>query len=351
MPTQDAQIYRLKAEYRRCGIYVWLGSIACFALALAVAPIVQQGPKPGPPPAEMTVIMGLLVVTASVFCLILWKWRLRVDREGIARRRLRRWHVWPWEAFRSGAVKQGRSIGYYLWSEAAWTWRGLLLELIEEADAKEVDALIKKIWVAPAQEELPEEVRFRVLLTKVCLDAQGLAIRRGHTERCYPWKDIDRIVITRLEHDRGDFLRLIIELPEKPLELFLHQGNPNWSGAEATLIARWLTTHAPPERVLEVARTGSPRSIAEAEYQLATCERDQRKFRLGKRWIVALALVPFAAALAKPMMLIFAGGYSLLFYAYWRLCDEHQERSRKRERELLDWLASHEEQAQDQSNA
>ena len=348
MATEDARILRLKAEYRRCGIYVWVGSVVCLVVAIALAPMVQQFHPQAAGRGESALIFGPLIVAATVFWLILRRWRLRVDQEGIARRRLWRWYVWPWEAFRSGAVKQGRFLGYYLWPEAAWTWRGLLLELIEEADAKKVDGLIRRIRVAPPETELPEEVNFRVFRTKVRLHAEGMEVCRGGTERHYTWKDIDRVVIARLEHDRRDFSRLKIQIPDKPIELFLHRGNPNWRGDDTELIGRWFTTYSPSDRVLVVARAGSPRSCEEAEYRLTVVRRDMRKYQLGKRWIAALAVVPFALGFVKPQHFILAALYAILFFAYWRLFDEQQKRSEENERELIDWLASQEDQGADQ---
>jgi len=344
MATEHARIFRLRAEYRRCGIYVWVGSVVCLAVAISLAPMVQQFQPQAAGRGNSALVLGPLIVAATVFWLILWRWRLRVDQEGIARRRLWRWYVWPWDAFRSGTVKQGRSLGYYLWPEAAWTWRGLLLELIEEADAKEVDGLIRKIRVEPPEAELPEEVNFRVFRTKVRLHTEGMEVCRDRTERHYTWKDMDRVVIIRLDHDRRDFSRLKIQISDKPIELFLHQGNPNWLGADAGLIARWLTTYSPSDRVLVVARTGSPRSREEAEYRLTVVRRDMRKYQLAKRWIAALAVAPFALGFVKPLFLVYAALYAILFFAYWRLFDEQQKRSEEYERESIDWLASQEDQ-------
>jgi hypothetical protein len=148
MAAEDARIYRIRAEYRRCGIYVLVGAIICFLVATTVMPLVKQFARPKADPGEMMVITGLLVAAAAVFCLILRQWRLRVDHEGIVRRRLWRWYVWPWEAFRSGKIKQDRVLRAYIWPEARWTYRKLLLDMIEDADAKEVDALIKRLWIA-----------------------------------------------------------------------------------------------------------------------------------------------------------------------------------------------------------
>lgn len=351
MPTQDARIFRLKAEYRRCGIYVLVGAVLCLIVAISLVPMVQQFQPQAPGRGEWALIFGLFIVAATVFWLILGHWRLRVDHQGIARRRFWRWYVWPWEAFRSGAIKQGRTLGYYLWPEAAWTWRGLLLELLDESDREEVDTLIKNLWIAPPEAELPEEVAFRILRTKVHLQAGGIKVRRGRTERHYTWKDIDRIVITRLEHDRRDFTRLKIELGEKPLELFVHQGNPNWRGAEADIIARWFTTHAPEDRILEVSLTGKPSSKAEAEYRLTAARQATRKARICKGCLIGLALALLGFGLVIRKVLIAGAMYSLLSYAYWRMFHEYQTKSEKEERELLDWLSSQEDQRDDLSVA
>jgi len=347
MAAEDARIYRIRAEFRRCGIYVLVGAIVCFCVAITVTPLVKQFARPKADPGEMMVIMGLAVVAAAVFCLVLRQWCLRVDREGIALRRLWRWYVWPWEAFRSGKIKQDRVLRAYIWPEARWTYRKLLLDMIEESDAKEVDALIKRLWIAPPEGELPEEVTFRVLRTKVRLRADGIDVRRGRTERLYAWKDVERIVIERLERDRRDFVRLRIDLPEKPVEAFVHQGNPNWRGADAETIARWFIRHAPAGRVLTVASSGPPQTRTEAEYRLNDLGRDTHKCRIRMRWVVGIYLAPFLPALFRPMLLIPAVGYGLLGFAHWRILDRHLKRSEAQERELTEWLASQADQVAD----
>lgn len=343
MCTLDARIYRIRAEYRRCGIYVWVGSILCLLLAIVIAPIVQQGQGQRRSPAEMISIMALAVLAATLFCIAIWQWRLRIDHEGIARWWLWRWYLWPWEAFRSGSIREGNPERCYVWPEASITWRTLTLDMIEDSDARQIDSLVKTFCAESPEIELPDDISFRLFLTKVRLLPDGLEICRGRTERRYFWKDINRVVITRWQHSRRGFTRLRIEIGDRPIELCFNKGSPTWQGAPAEVIGRWFTTHAPADRVLNVALKESPRSEVEARYRLAATEKRHRDVRMVSRGLFAFLAGVLLLGFALPKLFLAMAFYSPVFVINGYVFYGEFQRLRKEREMLVAWLESTEE--------
>ena len=292
--SDDARYFPLAAQYRRCGLYCVLGAIVLVVLAVwVVKPLV---PNRGAGHADPTHFAGLaLVVLAAVgLCFLVFRWRLRVDRQGIARRRLFRWHLWPWEAFRRGEVRYGKTAASYVWPKAPFGRRSLFLGLLEEADGDEVNALVHTVWVPPPEPELPETVTVRYGLSSAAtLAPGGITLRRWRRRREYRWDEVERLTITVLEHGRPDFQRLQMKLPELSIAWYVHDGNRSWRGAEPEVIAAYVRRHVPEERTLTAAQRGAPRSAEEAEFRLQTWRTKRRELR---RFYYAIGAIPAIAA-------------------------------------------------------
>ena len=299
----EARYFPLAVQYRRCGIYCVVGAILFVALALwVVRPLV---PNRGAGHADPTHFTGLalVILAAAGYCLFLFGWRLRVDRQGIARRRLFRWHLWPWEAFCRGEVRYGKGAASYIWPKAPLGRRSLSLGLLEEADCDEVNALVHAVWVPPPEPELPETVTVRYGLNSTAtLAPGGIALHRWRRRREYRWDEVERLTITVPEHGRPDFQRLEIKLPDRSIAWYVHDGNRSWRGADAEVIAAYLRRHVPEDRTLTAAQRGTPRSAEEAEFRLQywrTKRRDLRRFHYAIAAILAIAAGLYAVGLLR----------------------------------------------------
>src|SRR5207245_6119235 len=88
----SAQFFRLAPEYRRCAAYVLVGLLLSAVLEWWINQAVFN---------QAWRHLGTLAILLpiAIWQLMVFRWRLRVDDSGIARRRLFAWDLWPWEAF------------------------------------------------------------------------------------------------------------------------------------------------------------------------------------------------------------------------------------------------------------
>jgi len=301
---EPVRFFRLARQYRRSAVYVFVGAILAGGAAWAVHPIVQQqkgvnGPQGGP------YFIGVVFVTlATGLCLVAFRWRLRVDCRGVARRRLWRWDLWPWEAFQDGRIRKGASFYRFTWPDKRpWCDRTLSLELLDDSDRDALRELCGRLCVAPPAPEAPDAITLRFGLSGWArFTPEGIFVDKQGFKPDYPWSDVTALRIVRLEHDRHDFHRVEIELPDRTIKLFRHKGNPTWRGAEAAAIAALLRLRVPAERTLIAASHGRPGSLKEADYRLAEIEKRRRQLQRGKRLILA-----FTAAIGVAGVLVALG--------------------------------------------
>jgi hypothetical protein len=203
-PTQPL-VFKMRAEFRRSAVYLLIG----MALIVAVCcVIVYFFPAGSQRPAIPFVLPGLAPI--AVF-----GWRLRVDASGIARRRLFRWDLWPWEAFERGKVldSEGESTSYLLPDKPFWA-RKLTLDLLEDSDCEQVASMIDRIRVRPDL-DLPAELTLRYGHRKEALIAPGgLLLRDRGEETRYSWNDVQTLRIRRRDNRRRDFESLDLVLPD-----------------------------------------------------------------------------------------------------------------------------------------
>ncbi|MCH7687153.1 MAG: hypothetical protein IH899_10810, partial [Planctomycetes bacterium] len=101
-----------------------------------------------------------LAVVLIFLSIVAFRWRLRVDSEGIHRRRLRRWDLWPWTAFQSGQVYMASSFPLSYWFPTKpWGRRGLVLEQLSREAADCVRETIEHFWRPPPSPDVPNELK------------------------------------------------------------------------------------------------------------------------------------------------------------------------------------------------
>src|SRR5262245_53081191 len=92
----SAAVFRPAPESRRVSVYCVLGSLAVAGLIFTMA---HWGIGPQRGGAETTAVLSILGTIALVPTVLIWRSAIRVDADGIWRRRIVQWDLWPWEAF------------------------------------------------------------------------------------------------------------------------------------------------------------------------------------------------------------------------------------------------------------
>jgi len=254
--------------------------------AWGVAVVVLGMPRPGP--------LGLAFVLLVPFfpALALSRYAVRMDEEGIWRRRIFRWDPWPWTAFAEGKIEDALATDCFLFPEKPWYWRRLNLGVFPERKRSLIRDQIRRFrqW---REIKLPEEVTIDFDWRRHArFTPAGVYLWRERKEpRFVPWSDIGPIKLRRLDHDRRDFRWLqfrpagsrwhIVLLHggnqgsywQHPSYVFFAEGGTRWQGASAEVLAAFLEKHVPPEQLhIDVLR-GPPASRAECERRLAEIEK------------------------------------------------------------------------------
>jgi hypothetical protein len=241
-------------------------------------------------------VITVALVTLGTFGVV--RWRLRVDDQGIWRRRLLGWDLWPWEAFAEGRVSEGEdSSTTFIFREKPFWARKMSLELLAEDDQRRILDLIRHVLVRPPEPVLPVELTILFGFRKEAYIArESLLIRnRGEVTR-YAWKEIQSLRIRRRYHDRHDFSSLEIVLPDQIITLrLIHQNGQasrSWSGARGSptpspaIVAGIFERYVPADRVLVTALREPPRTMAEWQDRRALLEQKGRDLK-NLRWILA----------------------------------------------------------------
>jgi hypothetical protein len=245
---------------------------------------------------------------------------VRVDEEGISRRILWWWDLWPWEAFEAGEVQRGAGKCNFRLSTKPPLCKELNLGLLEDDDAEVLLSLILRVWTPPPVPDCPEELvlkltwqgRPTVVLTAegVCLRPRGkrssdvsreVAIGSSAAGEFIPWSDVQCVRIWRLQPDRDDFRELLVRWDGGEVKLRRHRNGEdtqNWTGPTAELISAWLLGQPAIPTLEDYALLGEPRTLAELDAREER-EAPREKDILRIRWIA------YAMWLAVPLSLLF----------------------------------------------
>src|SRR4051794_18942299 len=128
--------FRLQSDLRRCAMYVAVAPLIGFALVAAATYIPHVVDLTQPPePITPVLIRVAAFDSAAMFLLFAAeRYRIRVDGDGIWRRRLFRWDFWCWRSFDSGEVGRDDSEFRFISAEKSWLWRKLNPALMEDVE-------------------------------------------------------------------------------------------------------------------------------------------------------------------------------------------------------------------------
>ncbi len=268
--------------------------------------------------------------------------RLRVDADGISKRVLWWWDLWPWEAFTDGRIHQGITQHGYEFPTQPWWSRKLELGLLPPTDAREVDSLIRRVWQPPEPAPRPEVLKIKLdwpRTKQIELTPQRIVISRKQRQRVYRWQKVSELVIWRLESGRRDFRELHLVLDEEALVFRRKpsQGSEasNWTGVPAEVLSSYLINSVCPERVQDFALTGESNSLDEVNARANRSEKERHeltKIRWSSAVLFGFAAVILVLILPWPKKL-FGLLYCPVIYAYFCLL---HKRIAELDQQLLD---------------
>jgi hypothetical protein len=205
--------YRIRAESRRLSWYGIVGVSVVAATLWGMSQWELVADEIHPHPAGFAV----LALVAAVSAIPLF-WRLRIDDEGVARRRAFVWDFWPWSDFEAGLVykvesARGRRRTYYDPGRPRG-FRKLGLESMEDRDQVEAVRAINQRHRLPPGERIASCFLKFNRRRSVVLDDAGVHLLDGEDARDYAWSDVRLVEIVRLEPKRRDFIRARIVLAD-----------------------------------------------------------------------------------------------------------------------------------------
>jgi hypothetical protein len=286
-------VFRPAPEWRRVAVICAVGAMVLAATSFAMA---HWGLD------AQSRFVGRLIVSAIlgvVPFLLVWRSAVRIDAEGIWRRRFIRWDLWHWAAFSDGRIRDKSSADSFLNPDKTWYWRHLNLGFLAEEERQFIHDVIGKIRTR-TEIEVPHEVTISFgLMRRARFTPSGVHLWRGRCPSApvIPWTLMSPIELYRIDHDRRDFWQLEFRAPAsaRPILLTHTYGQPTWSGSNAEQLAAFLQRHAPPDRLHVNAGSGNPLDRAEYERRLAKAEKDLARFRKARRLMRWLTLVPVGA--------------------------------------------------------
>ncbi|MFO0809532.1 MAG: hypothetical protein U0746_12975 [Gemmataceae bacterium] len=272
---------------RRVGVYLLVGDPACVAIAAGTQAVDPQHP-------DATVGVAVFLLPIVGLSVLVFRQAIRIDAEGVWRRRFVAWDVWPWEAFAAGAIRQGTGRDSYVYPAKSWWYRYLHLEFLAPADREAVARRIRDVWRPPPL-DLPDEITARFgLFRRLTLSSEGVRLARGRrVEGRYDWADVARVSVQRLDHTRRDCRELTLTMAgrDQPVRLVTLRRDRNWNGADADVVVALLQKYVPADRFELTALYGPPLSVAEVDRREALVDRQREEFRRYDRVVTPMFVV------------------------------------------------------------
>ena len=202
-------LLRLAPEWRRVGVYLLVGYAAIVGTSVWVKTLdAYKGSW-----NYLVIVSCVLAVPCIGGAVLLFRQVLRIDQQGIWRRRMFRWDMWPWAAFASGAIRQADLQVSFVFSAKPWWYRYLHLTYLAPADREAVAGRIHQIWRPPPL-NLPDRMSIEYGIGhRLTVSPDGIRVSRWRrVDQTYPWSDVKHVAVSRLDHSRRDFHRLKIVL-------------------------------------------------------------------------------------------------------------------------------------------
>lgn len=237
---------------------------------------------------------------------------MRIDSQGMSRRRLWHWDYWPWQEFRDGKITRA---GWRLIArDHRWWCRSLLLELIEDHERELVFTLWKQFapQFAPKADldNVPSELSIRFGLRHASFSASGFRFSKDSLDSEIPWSEIRELRIILVEHGLPEIQKVEIVLDDRTETLMAVRAIQTSDKTETVsdqprvpaIVAAYLQAHVPSESLRIYARKGEPKSKDEYDYWLTPTEK-QLRLIARLQWILPAIMLVFGAIAFFPKLL------------------------------------------------
>ena len=317
--------FRLAAEYRRCGWYAFFGSTFCIGVT---ALLKHSGLLRGEGGwVAFAICSSILILPTCGLLFAVYRWRIRVDETGVARRRLWSWDLWKWDEFERGDTKR-RGEGF-ISKARPWWRRELSFSLLSEKDRAFARGACRFFFQAaePPPVELPDgEITLRYhLLRTVSFRQQGVAGCTSQGDFEFDWSDVKELRLLYYDHWSDELCRMELVLPGRTVRI---EGIDKITGpgfearkvvdptAISKIVEDFLQQHAPREKLARHALHGPPASLSEFEHRRHKLQRELRNAAWAHRTVPAGVLMLILLWLG-PKMLGFWFGPPAFLNAGW----------------------------------
>jgi hypothetical protein len=339
----DPVFFRITPELRRCGYYVLAAGPLFASIYFGINFLFQFEPISAT--IQRSAITLLICMGVALFP---FRWAVRIDRQGVARRVLFRWNLFTWEDISSGRIEKRHA--FVLVDPARpWWRRKISIGLMGFTNIKQAIAWINARYRLPDPPELPEVVELKYGFRHAAkFDAKGFYYEDAKDIRQYLWNEIVRVHFLRMDPVRRDFWSLEIDLPDRQIALTFvtHQGGttPNWSGASAEMISTFLERHLPAERIVVDIAGERPLERIDLEKQLAKLQESRRALRwclsiFGTLLVATLVWMAVDESIAKALIMTGVSAIPIVPVA-WFLRSDTKKKTQKIEKQLAEFDAS-----------
>lgn len=260
-------MFYLSAELRRAACWGIAGGLFLAPVAWYVFAHVQQR-------GIVDQICGVaILLLGSVWLSQYLLPRMRVDKQGIRRRLLWMWDLWTWDEFASGTVRGGFYANQFVSVDRPWWRRKLTLGFLESQDEMAIGDLIRRIWVPPNAEPIPERLTIRLKWPdRRCLhlSQNGLETEKRQERQSYEWKDVTSLTIWRAEPGRHDFRELELVLPDQKVKLVRREADGggewnNWINYSSEQVGTAMCQFLDVDCIRDFALKGQAKNLEELE--------------------------------------------------------------------------------------
>lgn len=306
---------RIGSEYRRCCWYLLSGGIA---VAAFIATLSRLGIGRGD--GSQWFVGALLLLGPTLLLFTAESWRMRIDTEGIARRRWWMWSTWGWDAFLAGDVHRELGSGRYTYPARPLWDRHLILDFLSERDRETVDRLCRVAIGEPqiASHGLPTRIVANGWPRRLLIVSEGISLPEFFgSDKVVPW---DEVPLVRFHWQRHKSrLHCQVELQTKgapPLKTNLSRiraidedGVTKSPVNEIELVERFAAQFLSTDRLISFQTFDPPRNSREAAHQVSYFKS---QLRFSRVLLFLLNFIGLAASALFLFMKLIPGGKALI---------------------------------------
>ena len=276
LPQPPLRIVRIWSAYRRCLIYLAIGGWLCLLLAALV-------PRRPVDPIGASLSVLIAGVLPGIAWLIATTYLVRIDEQGISRRRLGFWTLWPWEDFQQGRVRLKEKDGWLTnTSRPLWDRWWLSLPFLERCEVEFIEELVRQqcpvnsaasepALLHVSEVEVSEVELIQLFFRHLVINRDGCLWKRSG--KLILWSEVSNVRIERrrMKSQDGYYLTLVANGQRFTGPVHWFRRADAWIATVQDEDEIWLAQLqqlVPPEKFTYVRSHGELRSTEEGEYRL-----------------------------------------------------------------------------------